>query len=327
MQELIENLCMLLQRENCYSDTLKEEMIIILSEFNIEKKSTEVTVYNDDNLNMEILKKFLISKTVAGLTERTIRMYKTTMLFVFARIEKSVLEMTSDDIKLYLAIRQMRDGVTATTANNEWHCMSSFFGWLHREELIEKNPIYKVDCPKLRKIKKKAFSNMECERIRDNCNTLREKAIVEMLFSTWCRVTEIEQMDIDDIDNDEIKVVGKGKKERIVYINSKAQLALSKYLESRDDNSRALFVSRNKPYNRLLKSSIEKTVREIGERANVDNVHPHRFRRTGATMALKSGMPIETVSHLLGHESVATTQIYLDICEDDMKQSHKKWVK
>lgn len=167
---------------------------------------------------------------------------------------------------------------------------------------------------------------MECERLRDNCTSLREKAIVETLLSTWCRVSEIERMNISDICGDQITVVGKGEKERIVYLNSKAILSLSNYLDSRDDKNDALFVSFNKPHDRLLKSSIESTMRELGNRAGVANVHPHRFRRTGATMALKSGMPIEKVSRLLGHESIETTQIYLDINEDEIHQAHKKWV-
>lgn len=326
MDELLKEVCVLFQNRDAYDDDIKSKLILILSNYEISKRNTEITLYDCEDYNQQIISRFLINKTVAGMTERTIKFYGSQLKFTFSRINKPINQITSDDIKLYLAKRQVQDKVGDVTVGNEWRVLSAFYGWLHREELIEKNPMYKVDKPKQRKKKKKAFSSMECELIRNSCDNLREKAIVEVLFSTWSRVSEIEQMDISDIEGDSLTVVGKGKKERIVYLNSKAQLAIKNYLENRDDNNPALFVSFDKPYNRLLKSSIEKTVREIGKRAGVENVHPHRFRRTGATIALRSGMPIEKVSFLLGHESIETTQIYLDINEDEVKQAHKKYV-
>lgn len=326
MDELLKELCVLLQSCGVYDDNIRAKLIIILGNYEISERNTELVLYDCEDYNAQIIKRFLINKTVAGMTEKTIKFYRTQLIFVFSRIDKPINQVTPDDIKLYLAKRQIQDKIGDVTVGNEWRVLSSFYGWLHREELIEKNPMYKVDKPKQRKKKKKAFSSMECELIRNACENLREKAIIEVLFSTWCRVSEVEQMDILDIDGDSLTVVGKGKKERTVYLNSKAQLAIKRYCESRNDNSAALFVSFDKPYNRLLKSSIEKTVREIGKRAGVDNAHPHRFRRTGATVALRSGMPIEKVSLLLGHTSIETTQIYLDINEDEVKQAHKKYV-
>lgn len=326
MDELLKEICILFQKCDTYDDNIKAELILILNEYEISKKSTEITLYDCEDYNAQIIKKFLINKTVAGMTERTIDEYRKELFKIIGKINKPILQIAPDDIKVYLAKRQIQDKVSAVTAGNEWRILSSFYGWLHREEIVERNPMYKVDKPKQRKKKKKAFTPMECELIRNGCKNLREKAIIEVLLSTWCRVSEITQMDIADIEGDSITVVGKGEKERIVYINSKAQLAIKNYIESRNDKSPALFVSLDKPHDRMKISGIEIIVREIGKRVGVENTHPHRFRRTGATFALRSGMPIEKVSFLLGHESIDTTQIYLDINEDEAKQAHKKYV-
>lgn len=326
MQIYCKEICILFQKCDTYDDNIKAELILILNEYEISKKSTEITLYDCEDYNAQIIKKFLINKTVAGMTERTIDEYRKELFKIIGKINKPILQIAPDDIKVYLAKRQIQDKVSAVTAGNEWRILSSFYGWLHREEIVERNPMYKVDKPKQRKKKKKAFTPMECELIRNGCKNLREKAIIEVLLSTWCRVSEITQMDIADIEGDSITVVGKGEKERIVYINSKAQLAIKNYIESRNDKSPALFVSLDKPHDRMKISGIEIIVREIGKRVGVENTHPHRFRRTGATFALRSGMPIEKVSFLLGHESIDTTQIYLDINEDEAKQAHKKYV-
>lgn len=324
--ELIRKLCIILDKRDLLDDVIKAEFTIALDGYEVTEKCTEVAMYEYEGYNEEMIKRFLIAKTVAGLTSRTISFYRNQLFFTFDRINKPINAITSDDIKLYLAKRQLQDHLTSASLGNEYRVLGSFYGWLHREELIDKNPMFKVEKPKHRKQKKKAFSEMECELLREGCETLRDKAIIEILFSTWCRVSEVYQMDIMDIENDEITVIGKGKKERIVYLNSKAQLAIKNYLDSRTDSNPALFVSYDKPYDRLGVSTYEKMIRELGKKLNIPNAHPHRFRRTGATMALRGGMPIETVSHLLGHESLETTQIYLDVDEQDMKLAHKKYV-
>lgn len=325
MRDVLENdLCMLFQKHNAFDKDVKAEITLILAQYEVMKKETELAIYEADNYNLEMIQRFLISKTVAGSTERTLKYYKNQLIKIAEKLEKPINIVTSDDIKMYMAIRQIKDKVSEVTLKNEWNILSSFYGWMLKEELLEKNPMFKVDSPKKRKKQKKAFESMECELIRNNCNSLRDKAIIEILFSTWCRVSEVVQMDIADIRGDSITVLGKGQKERTVYLNSKAQLAIKNYLESRKDGNAALFVSRTAK--RLERNSIESVVKNIGMAAGIDNVHPHRFRRTGATFALRAGMPIEKVSYLLGHESVSTTQIYLDISEEEMKQAHRKWV-
>lgn len=322
--DLITELCMILQKHDIYTDEVKAEITITLSNYDVQKKTTEVVVYDCNNYNYEMIKSFLIGKTVAGLTPKSLNQYKYQLTKILDKIDKPINMITADDLKLYFAIRQVRDNVSACTITSEWHILSSFFGWIHKQDLLAKNPMFKIECPKKRKKKKKAFSNMDCELLRNACKNLKEKAIIEVLLSTWCRVSEISNIDILDIEGDTITVLGKGKKERAVYLNCKAQLAIKNYLESRNDNNNALFV--NRANERLSAQSIERLIAKIGERAGIENTHPHRFRRTGATMALRTGMPIEKVSYLLGHESVVTTQIYLDINEDEVKQAHMKYV-
>lgn len=321
--DLLHQLCMIFQKYDAMNEQTKAELTILLSDYEIEKRETDIILYDPDDYNLEMLQRFLIAKRVAGLTENSLIHYKYQLEQIFGKINKPINMITADDLMLYLAIRQAKDKKSDATLVNEWHALSSFFGWMHKEEFLERNPMFRVECPKKRKKKKKAFSSMECEMLRNACIDAREKLLIELLLSTWCRISEIEQMDITDIEGDSITVIGKGQKERIVYLNSKAQLAIKEYLSTRKDNEPALITGRT---GRMQKGGLEKMVKQIGERAGIENVHPHRFRRTGATFALRAGMPIEKVSFLLGHEAVSTTQIYLDINEEEMKQAHKKWV-
>lgn len=323
-EDLLQKLCILLQEHEAYTENTRAELIILLGDYEISKRETEIEIYNSDDFNVEMIQRFLIGKTVAGLTQKSIEHYKSRLRKIILGFNKPIDKITSDDLKMFLAVRQIKDKVQDASLANDWHILSSFFGYLHKEEILEKNPMFKVECPKKRKKKKKAFTNMECELLRNNCEDAREKAFIEVFLSTWCRVSEIRGMNIDDIQGDSITVLGKGEKERIVYLNSRAQLAIQNYLNTRNDSCPALFI--NRYGSRMSNDSIVKALKKLGERAAVENVHPHRFRRTGATMALRAGMPIEKVSYLLGHESVSTTQIYLDINEDEIKQAHRKWV-
>lgn len=321
---LQDDLCMVISKHRALNEQIKAEIALVLAQYEISKRETEIELYNSDEYNLEMIKRFLIGKTVAGLTEKSIEHYKSRLKKIILSFNKPVNKITSDDLKIYFAYRQVKDKVQDTSIVNDWHVLSSFFGYLHKEDILEKNPMFKIECPKKRKKKKKAFSQMECELLRNKCEDARIKALVEVFLSTWCRVSEVSAMNIDDIQGDSITVVGKGKKERTVYLNSKAQLAIKNYLDTRTDTNRALFIGRTG--NRLTNGSIVLAFKKLAEKAAVDNVHPHRFRRTGATMAIKAGMPIEKVSYLLGHESVSTTQIYLDINEDDIREAHRKWV-
>lgn len=330
---------------------LKLRILMILTKYDVKKAETALTVYEGD-VNEEILKKFLYAKMAAGLSRRTIKYYKETNTKFFQTVNKPYYDITADDIRMYIATRTYKDKVSKATANNERRNLSALYAWLQKEEILLKNPMNKVDPLKETKVKKKAFSQMDIEKIRGACRTKRETAIVEILLSTWARVTEISEIKTDDIHTNHLIVHGKGDKEREVYLNAKAILAIQNYLAERSDNNPYLFPKAKYAGNvaEMLKgkrgeeckwyrdpkfvhesdhistNTIESIVRNMGRRAGVQNVHPHRFRRTGATMALRSGMPLIQVSKLLGHESIATTQIYLDISDEELSENHRKYV-
>lgn len=318
---------------------------MILADYDVMKAERLPAVWHGDR-NEQTVKRFLAAKIANGLSARTIQYYGQTIPQALRKIGKDYDEVTTDDIRLYLAQRIYKDGVSKTCANNERRNLSTFYSWLYREGIIQKNPITRVDPIKQEKKRKEAFSPMDLERIRGACRTARETAMIELLVSTWCRVSEVVQIRIDDIDEDRIVVYGKGSKERMVYLNAKAVFALNRYLAERKDDNPYLFPGKETnitggkkggakwykiPENVSLErhmdmASFEGLIRKIGKRAGVQKTHPHRFRRTGATMALRNGMAITTVSKLLGHESIDTTQIYLDVSNEDLEDAHKRFV-
>lgn len=331
---------------------LRLRLDIILKDYEVTKASNELTVYQGD-VNDIALKRFLAAKIAQGCSKRTIGYYKDSIRLTLEKIGKPYTDVTADDIRLYLAMRIYRDQVTKTTANNERRNLSAFYGWLQKEEILLKNPMTKVSAVKVTKTKKKAFDQMEIEKLRDSCRTKRETALIEVLLSTWARVTEVAQIRIDEIKGDHLIVHGKGDKEREVYLNAKAILALRNYMAERSDENPYLFAkaryagdvkemskgNRGESLAEWYKNpllvdqsehigtgTVEQIVRAIGRRAGVTDTHPHRFRRTGATAALRNGMPLIQVSKLLGHESIGTTQIYLDISDEELAQAHKKYV-
>ena len=265
-------------------------------------------------------------------------------------IGKDADAVTATDIQVLLATIMQR--TSKSYADNVRRDLSSFYSWLTREELIPKNPMLKIDKIKFQKKKKLAFTEYEVELIRNACKNNHERAIIEMLLSTGCRVSELISIRTDDINKDTINILGKGEKYRNIYLNAKAQLAIMQYISERNDSNPYLFpksavntfadpqMSKVRKvlgdwykYPDLVstdgirdKGSVEHTIRNIGKRAGVENCHPHRFRRTCATFALRRGMPIEQVSKMLGHANIATTQIYLDLSEEELAQLHRKYV-
>lgn len=350
-EEIINSIIMMLTEMDMDIDTeeISGKLYFIMRNVQITKIETELAV-REDAQNEQYIKRFIAAKMVKGCTPRTVAMYRKEITKIIAKFGKPCTDITPDDIRLYIAVRLTQDGISKVTANNELRYLRTFYSWLSAEEIISKNPLNKIDSIKQNKVKKKAFSEMECEKIRQACKTSMETAIVEVFLSTCCRVSELCMMRIDEIKDGTIVVHGKGNKDRTVYLNAKAELALQKYLADRKDGNPYIFppgkflmfqkggkkVSRSHPdwyTNPELvsdgfrdKGGIEATVRKIGKRAGVENTHPHRFRRTGATLALRRGMPIELVSKMLGHEQISTTQIYLDLNDDDMEAAHRKYV-
>ena len=349
-EDLRQKLCMMLISKGIKDSDV--EIDVILGDYEIQDRITDIVLRSEDR-NEYLFKKFLTAKIVKGCTDRTIQYYKNILIFVFDRIHKAADEVTVDDIRYYLAIRQRQDKASKTTANNELRVLGSFYKYLQEEEILLKNPILKIEKIKEKKKKKEAFTEIEIEKIRDATKNYREKAIVDILLSTGCRVSELVSIKISDIDGNKLVVHGKGEKDRTVYLNAKALISLERYLAERNDTNPYVFCggyfakddknkmnryqcSKNGEWYKnpdLVSDShadigtIGQLMRRLKRRAGIETrCHPHKFRRTCATMALRHGMPIEQVSKMLGHESIETTQIYLDLDEDSLEQAHKKYV-
>lgn len=349
-EDIVNQLVMWAMRHGVDGKMAKYDFYMILNGVEIVSRSTEIAEIQEDR-NKFLLKKFLIAKKVAGCTEKTIGYYAKECTKILDRIGKTVDQVTPDDIRYYMAIRLRKDKVSDVTVGSEIRALGSFYGWLYLEELIKSNPMAKVDRIKVKKQKKEALTEMEIEKLRAAAEGEKEKLIIELLLSTGCRVSEIVQILISEIENNRILVHGKGNKDRYVYLNARAQLSLENYLKERKDNNPYLFprgpqatemwnMKGAKRRNikdwwkcpefiregHMDKSSVECMTRKIAKRAGVEKANPHKFRRTCATLALRRGMPIEQVSKMLGHENISTTQIYLDLSEDDLALAHQKYV-
>lgn len=275
----------------------------------------------------DYLQEFLDVKALEGCSKATIENYRFNLNKFLLGVGKNPTEIVTQDIRKYLADYKRERGVSNTTLDNMRRVFQSFFTWMHREGYVLKDPCAAVNKIRADKIIKNPYSDEEMELMREAAKNLREKAIIEVLYSTGMRIGELEKLNKDDIDfvNGKAIVFGKGAKEREVYFNVKAQLALKKYLENRNDTNEALFVGLQSPYNRLKVSTYEKILRELGGRCGV-HCHPHRFRRTCATILLNKGMPIQEVSKILGHAKLETTLIYCEINQQSVAANHKKYM-
>lgn len=304
---------------------LKGTLYICLQDYEIQRKQTEITVYEDNA--SAYLRRFLLERGAAGLSQETLDNYKLTLEMFLQATNKPVTQYTDEDIICYLEVYRRVRKVSFARIKNMQSAMSSFFGWLCRRKYIPANPVAQMDSIKVPKKIKHPFTAEDMEILRINCRQLRDMAVLETLYSTAVRVSELAAMDRTDISfvNRDVTVTGKGNKQRETYINASMGVYLKMYLESRTDNNPALFVSLKVPHKRLSKRGIEALIKRIGIAAGVENVHPHRFRRTAATDLLRRGMPIEQVSKLLGHVKLDTTQIYCTVDQESVRMSHRKY--
>ena len=336
-EQFINDTCSLFSKHFAHSDmdTVRNILAMSLDGYRLEKENTDLVVYEGDQ-NEQMLKAFLVAKKVNGLADRTLQFYNTILISFFKAVGKRADEINANDIRLYFARRELNDRVSSVTRNNERRTLSTFYQWMNDEGFISNNPVRKIAQIKGKKEKKKAFSQMEIEKIRNGASNEKETAVIETLLSTGCRVSELCGIRVDEIQDDQVLVHGKGNKDRTCYLTAKAQLAINKWMKTQHFKKRHslgspyLFPRERMNENELLlpmsTGGVESMVRDIGKRSGVEKCHPHRFRRTCATMALKRGMPIEQVSKMLGHESINTTQIYLDLDEESLKNAHKKYV-
>lgn len=301
---------------------IKIEMI--LSNYEIEKRKTDIVPYTPKL--PETVEIFIVSKKIAGLSEKTLYLYLIVLTDFFRTINKDPEKITANDIRIYLYQYQKEHGVSNRTLDGRRTIICSYFNWMASEEYICKNPAINIQPIKYERRHKRAMSQLDLEKVRLACRTKREKAIVEMLYSTGCRVTELERLNISDVnfETKEVTLFGKGSKHRTSYLNAKAEVALKDYLNSRTDDNPALFVYERKPYGRLKKAGIEFMIRKMMERTSGVTTHvtPHIFRHTTATTALDRGMSIVDVSRLLGHTRVETTMEYITTNSDSVKNNH-----
>lgn len=271
---------------------------------------------------------FIAAKRVEGCTERTIRFYESVLKKMMDTIAKPVKAITTDDLRRYLDDYQRQGNAGKVTIDNIRRVLSSFFAWLEDEDYIVKSPVRRIHKVKTVKTVKTTFSDEMLETMRDGCDNARDLAIIDLLSSTGMRVGELVRLNRSDIDfaNRECIVFGKGEKERKVYFDARAKLHLQAYLEERQDNNPALFVSLLSPANRLMISGVEIRLRDLGHRLNIPKVHPHKFRRTLATTAIDKGMPVEQVQQLLGHSKIDTTMQYAMVSQNNVKESHRKYL-
>ena len=297
-----------------------------LSECEITPKATEEEQRNKENV--ELLGAFISSKKVEGCSDKTIHYYKSSIEKLIATVKKNVCDIATNDIRCYLAEQQEKRGLSKVTIDNLRRIYSSFFSWLEDEDYITKSPVRRIHKVRTDALVKEVLTDENIEVLRDSCQELRDIAMIDLLLSTGMRVGELVKINRDDIDFQERQCVvfGKGNKEREVYFNARTKIHLKKYLEQRTDTNPALFVSLHEPHTRLTISGVEVRLRQLGKRVNLNKVHPHKFRRTLATMAIDKGMPIEQVQKMLGHVKIDTTLHYAMVNQTNVKIAHRKFL-
>ena len=278
--------------------------------------------------NAELLQAYLSAKKIEGCSEKTICYYQSTINTLFAVVRKPVCDVTTNDIRNYLSDYQEQRKVSRVTIDNMRRIFSSFFAWLEDEDFIVKSPVRRIHRVRTESLVKEVLTDENMEVLRDSCQEIRDIAMIDLLASTGMRVGELVNLNREDIDFHERQCVvfGKGNKEREVYFNARTKIHLQNYLNSRTDDNPALFVSLSNPHSRLSISGVEVRLRMLGRKANIAKVHPHKFRRTLATMAIDKGMPIEQVQRLLGHVKIDTTLHYAMVNQNNVKMAHRKYI-
>lgn len=321
--------------KNLVITQIKDIMNGHLDEFQMQKLEDALDICLSDlfpeaesAIQQDYVKIFLAAKRVEGCSEKTARYYDSTIRNVLRTVKKEVSEINTEDLRIYLDNYQRNSGVSRVTIDNIRRILSSFFSWLEDEDYIQKSPVRRIHKVKTCRTVKETYSDEALELMRDHSECIRDLALIDMLASTGMRVGELVKLNKSDIDFEsrECVVLGKGNKQRKVYFDARTKIHLQRYLQSRTDNNDALFVSLQKPNNRLQISGVEIRLRELGRKLEMSKVHPHKFRRTLATTAIDKGMPIEQVQQLLGHQSIDTTLQYAMVNQNNVKVSHRKFI-
>lgn len=327
MKEIVKNEVlqnMIHQLKDEQYEKLKEVLDMVLVNYKIEEIKDELN--GEDN--QHYVESFLSSKRLEGCSEKTLHYYESTIQILLDKVQKHVKHVTTDDLRKYLTDYQNDHKSSRVTINNIRRILSSFFSWLEDEDYIVKSPVRRIHKVKSATTIKETYSDESLELMRDNCNSLRDLALIDILASTGMRVGELVLLNVDDINFNERECVvfGKGDKERIVYFDARTKIHLQNYINSRNDENKALFVSIKKPYNRLSIGAIETIIRNLGKQLDIPKAHPHKFRRTLATKAIDKGMPIEQLQKLLGHQKIDTTLQYAMVKQSNVKIAHKRYI-
>ena len=298
---------------NDMAEVLNASQMQRLQEVLVKRLSENATSEHSQTTNVEFLDMFLTAKHLEGCSDKTIRYYRCNIEKMLDTINTPVIKITTEMLRKYLVEYQAINNCGKVTIDNIRRSLSTFFSWLEEEDYIIKSPMKRIHKVKTAVIVKDTIPDEKVEILRDNCNNLRDRALIDFLLSTGIRVGELVRLNIDDIDFSERECVvyGKGDKERKAYFDAKTS---------------ALFVSLNKPHSRLTESGVELRLREMGKKLGVEKVHPHKFRRTMATRAIEKGMPIEQVQKILGHEQIDTTLRYAMVNQNNVKLSHRKFI-
>ena len=304
-------------------EKLQKVMQYVLFQYEITK-----TEKNSEDSTLNLVDLFLSAKRIEGCSEKSLKYYQTTIQSMLSAVKKDIKQIKTEDIRTYLTDYQQQKKSCRVTIDNIRRILSSFFSWLEDEDHILKSPVRRIHKVKAVTNIKETYSDEALEVMRDNCTEPRDLTIIDMLASTGMRVGEMVLLNRNDIDFNERECVvfGKGNKERVVYFDARTKIHLKNYLQSRTDDNPALFVSLKSPYNRMNIGGIETCLRRLGKQLGLQRVHPHKFRRTLATMAIDKGMPIEQLQQLLGHKRIDTTLQYAMVKQSNVKIAHRKYI-
>ena len=307
---------------------LKESLIINFEKLDFIMKTDDLKHQEELNENTSMIESFISSKQIEGCSDRTIKYYKEIIDKFNDSFDKSIKKITTEEIRNYLSNYKEMSTCGSTTIDNIRRVLSSFFSWLEDEDYIIKSPIRRIHRIKTPTTVKEVLTDENLEKLRDECENIRDLSLIELLISTGMRVGELVNLNISNLNFEDRSciVLGKGNKEREVYFDAKTKLHLKEYISKRNDTNDALFVSLREPHQRLSISGIELIVRNLGVNTNINKVHPHKFRRTLATMAIDKGMPVEQVQKLLGHVKIETTMHYAMVNQSNVKISHRRYI-
>ena len=311
-----------------YLNNVQISLLSKVLNFTLKKYVNECECEGQDIRSDKLLRNFIEAKRIEGCSEKTLIYYENTINNLLDATKKEVVHIMTEDLRKYLTAYHVNNKLSRVTVDNIRRIISSFFSWLEDEDYIIKSPVRRIRKIRTTEIVRETYTDEQMEIMRDNCKELRDLAIIDVLASTGMRIGEMVSLNRQDINffSRECTVLGKGNKERIVYLDARAKIHLQNYLNSRIDKNEALFVSLRYPYARISIGGIEIRFRKLGERLGINKVHPHKFRRTLATRAIDKGMPIEQLQKLLGHKRIDTTLRYAMVKQNNVKIAHKKYL-